>query len=86
MATAAAIRMAAAVGGAVTLIKREAILVRLKAEGDSVLKRQIDLNREMMRLPMAKRRERWQEYYARLSELAKHRQQIEEFAATLPQD
>jgi len=36
---------------------------------DSVLRRQIDLNREMLRLPIHERRLRWGEYCKRLAAL-----------------
>jgi len=42
-----------------------------EAENDRVLHRLLDLNREMMRLPMEERRQRWNEYYTRLGELMK---------------
>ena len=40
-----------------------------KLESDGVWHSANDLNREMMRLPMDERRERWKEYYSRLGEL-----------------
>jgi hypothetical protein len=36
---------------------------------DSVLRRQIDLNKEMLRLPLHERRLRWGEYCKKLAEL-----------------
>jgi hypothetical protein len=51
--------------------ERDAVIAARNAETDSVWHRANDLNREMMRLPMDERRERWKEYYARLCELTK---------------
>ena len=45
--------------------------LRAQIEIDSVWHRLNDLNREMLRLPMDERRERWKEYYARLQALTK---------------
>ena len=36
---------------------------------DSVLRRQIALNKEMLRLPLSERRLRWAEYCKRLAEI-----------------
>ena len=36
---------------------------------DSVMRRQIALNKEMLRLPLSERRLRWAEYCKRLAEL-----------------
>jgi hypothetical protein len=36
---------------------------------ENVLRRQIDLNKEMLRLPLHERRLRWAEYCKRLAEL-----------------
>jgi hypothetical protein len=38
-------------------------------EDDRGLRRLLALNREMMRLPLDERRQRWKEYYARLDGL-----------------
>jgi len=62
---------------------RDAVLAGLKAEFKSVLKRQHDLNREMMRLSIAARCQRWVDYYRRMDELTTRRQRIERAAAFL---
>jgi hypothetical protein len=62
---------------------RDAVLAGLKAEFKSVLKRQHDLNREMMRLSIATRCQRWVDYYRRMDELTTRRQRIERAAAFL---
>ena len=60
---------------------RDAVLAGLKAEFDSVLKQQADLNREMIRLPIDARCKQWKDYYTRLGYLAMRRQRIEIAAA-----
>ena len=59
------------------------MLAGLKAEFKSVLKRQTDLNREMMQLPIAKRCQRWLDYYRRMDELTTRRHRIERAAKFL---
>ena len=48
----------------------------LKTELDKLAFRVASLNQEMMRLPIDKRRERWQEYYKDLSWLMKRQQEL----------
>ena len=62
---------------------RDAVLAGLKAEFDSVLKQQADLNREMMLLPIDTRCRLWRDYYGRLDELTKRQQRIEAAAEFL---
>ena len=62
---------------------RDAVLAGLKAEFDSVLKLQADLNREMMRLPVDTRCRLWREYYGRLDALTKRQHRIEAAAEFL---
>jgi hypothetical protein len=59
------------------------VLAGLKAEFKSVLKKQAELNRDMMRLPIATRCQRWVDYYRRMDELTTRRQRIERAAAFL---
>ena len=48
----------------------------LKAESDRLAFRIAVLNEEMMRLPLSKRRQRWQEYYRDLDWLMKRQEEI----------
>jgi hypothetical protein len=48
-------------------------LQRVGVSGARQTHRVDDLNREMMRLPLAERRKRWKEYYFRLNELMEPR-------------
>ena len=59
------------------------MLAGLKAERKSVFKRQADLNREMMRLPIRARCKQWADYYRRTDALATRLQRIERAAAFL---
>ena len=62
---------------------RDAVLAGLKAELKRVLRQQADLNRDMMRLPIEARCERWADYLRRMAELTTRRQRIEHAAAFL---
>ena len=42
---------------------------RTDARSNEILQLQNDLNRQMMRLPLAERQRRWPDYYARLTKL-----------------
>lgn len=57
--------------------RADPFLAQLKIEMTRVRKRQIELNREMMRLPLVARRTRWKDYYTRLAALKEREQQIE---------
>ena len=62
---------------------KEVMIAALKAESDKVSFRLKDLHQEMMRLPIAERRKRWEEYYRRLGWLMQRQQEIAEATATV---
>ena len=61
---------------------RDASIVTLKAEREKISKRVEELNRAMMRQPMAERRKNWHHYYRRLVELTKLQAEISTTIAT----
>ena len=63
------------------MFKRDIFLSNLKIETECVLRCQIDLNREMLRLPMSARRRSWKDYYMRLNDLMNRLDQIDKVAA-----
>jgi hypothetical protein len=54
-----------------------ATLKSLQAERDLISSHLDALHEEMMRLPLHKRRDRWEEYYRRLDRFARHQQKLE---------
>jgi hypothetical protein len=52
------------------IAKKDAINAAQKIESDRAWNRLKDLNQEMLLLPVADRRKRWNEYYERVKQLA----------------
>ena len=63
--------------GKLSVTKRDIFLSNLKTETECVLRCHVDLNREMLRLPMSVRRRSWKDYYMRLNDLANRLDEIE---------
>ena len=70
-------KLAASRMGILNMSKADPFLAQLKIEMSRVRRSQIELNREMMRLPLVMRRSRWNDYYTRLAALREREQQIE---------
>lgn len=58
-------------------IQRETTLESVRSQLDRVLYSCRSLHEEMMRLPLHKRRQRWDEYYTRLDGLTRQQQELE---------
>ena len=70
-------------GGYRRISTNEVTLDRLQTELNVVSDRLNALNKEMMRLSLQKRRERWTEYYTRLGRLTRLQQELESTMASL---
>ena len=53
------------------VIEKDPLITIREAEADRLFYLRDELNRQMMRLPIAERRKRWKEYLARINEITK---------------